>query len=156
MKYLIRSVKYFFYFAIITTLIIVALVMIGAVEGDINAIFEGGYESLWKIAVFFVIVAAVYPKVGFISRRIDTSADWDEVSAKAKAYFQEKPYILEAEDADSLSFRRRDMISRITKMGEDRIIVRKTDAGYFLEGLRKDVILYATGLERRFPLPDQE
>ena len=66
MKYLIRSVKYFFYFAFLTTVIILALVLIGAVEGDINSIFEGGYSALWKIAVFFVLVAAVYPKVGFI------------------------------------------------------------------------------------------
>ena len=43
MKYFIRSVKYFFYFAILTTLIILALVLIGAVEGSIDSIFEDGY-----------------------------------------------------------------------------------------------------------------
>ena len=66
MKYFIRSVKYFFYFAFLTTAIILALVLIGAVEGDINAIFEDGYNTLWKIAIFFAVVAALYPKFGFI------------------------------------------------------------------------------------------
>ena len=47
MKYTIRAIKYFFYFAIITTAIILALILIGAVEGDIEQIFEGGYSALW-------------------------------------------------------------------------------------------------------------
>ena len=75
MKYLVRSVKYFFYFAIITSLIVTALGMIGAVEGDIDSIFRGGYSALWKIAIFFAIVAAVYPKVGFITREIPVDKD---------------------------------------------------------------------------------
>ena len=70
MKYLIRSIKYFFYFSAVTAIIIFMLVFIGAVEGDISQIFDGGYSALWKIAIFFALVAAVYPKVGFITRKI--------------------------------------------------------------------------------------
>lgn len=147
MKYLIRSVKYFFYFAMLTTLIILALVVIGAVEGNIESIFEDGYNSLWKIAVFFLLVAAVYPKFGFIRRKLDTTADWAAVKEKAVSYMQEKPFKLESQTEDSISFRRRDALSRITKMGEDRITLTRTDEGYYMEGLRKDIILYATGLE---------
>ena len=47
MRYFIRSVKYFLYFSLLTTVIILALVLLGAVEGDINTIFEGGYSALW-------------------------------------------------------------------------------------------------------------
>lgn len=154
MKYLIRSVKYFFYFAALTTVIVLVLVFIGAVEGGIDNIFQDGYNSLWKIAIFFAIVAAVYPKFGFVSRKLDTEADWDTVRNTAKTYFQEKPFKLESETADTVNFRRRDIISRITKMGEDRITLRRTDAGYVLEGLRKDVFLYATGLEYTLTRPD--
>lgn len=154
MKYLIRSIKYFFYFAALTTAIIFVLVFIGAVEGNIENIFEDGYNSLWKIAIFFAIVAAVYPKFGFVTRKLETEADWDTVRSTAAAYFQEKPFKLESETADTMNFRRRDIISRITKMGEDRITLRRTDAGYVLEGLRKDVFLYATGLEYMLPRPD--
>ena len=153
MKYLIRSVKYFFYFAALTTVIVLVLVFIGAVEGGIDNIFQDGYNSLWKIAIFFAIVAAVYPKFGFVSRKLDTEADWDTVRNTAKTYFQEKPFKLESETADTVNFRRRDIISRITKMGEDCITLRRTDAGYVLEGLRKDVFLYATGLEYTLPRP---
>ena len=156
MKYLIRSVKYFFYFAFLTTAIILVLVLIGAVEGNIEGIFEDGYNSLWKIAAFFALVAAVYPKFGFVTRKLDTGTDWDTVRNTAKAYFKEKPYKIENETSDSVSFRRRDPIGRMTKMGEDRITLRKTDEGYVLEGLRKDVYLYAAGLEHTLPRPVEE
>ena len=54
MKYLIRSIKYFFYFSAITAVIIFMLVFIGAVEGDISQIFDGGYSAIWKIAIFCI------------------------------------------------------------------------------------------------------
>ena len=146
MKYLIRSVKYFFYFAFLTTAIVLALVLIGAVEGNIETIFEDGYNSLWKIAAFFAIVAAVYPKFGFVRRQLETSESWDTVKEKAKAYFNEKPFVMEGEADDCVTFRRRDAIGRLTKMCEDRITVSRTDDGYFMEGLRKDVFLYSSGL----------
>lgn len=151
MKYFIRSVKYFFYFSFLTSAIILALVLIGAVEGDINSIFEGGYNALWKIAAFFVLVAAVYPKFGFVRRKLDTEADWNTVRNEAVSYFTAKPFKVESETADTVAFRRRNTMERITKMGEDRITLVRTDEGYFLEGLRKDVYLYASGLEYNLP-----
>ena len=47
-------------------------------------------------------------------------------------------------------------ISRLIKMGEDRISISRTDDGFVLEGLRKDVFLYATGLEYSLPKEDEE
>ncbi len=147
MKYLIRSVKYFFYFAILTTVIILALILIGAVEGGIENIFDEGYGSIWKIAVFFAIVAAVYPRFGFVTRRIDTADDWDTVKRAARTYFCERPFKVESETEDAVTFRRRSPAGRLAKMCEDRITLARTDEGYTMEGLRKDVFLYSTGLE---------
>lgn len=147
MKYVIRSIKYFFYFAFLFGAIIAALVLIGAVEGDINEILEGGYASLWKIAIFFAVVAAVYPKFGFVRRKLDTSAEWESVKEEAVSYFEGKNFKTESETPDTVSFRRRNAMERMTKMGEDRITLVRTDEGFFLEGQRKDVYLYATGLE---------
>lgn len=156
MKYLIRAIKYFFYFSFLTTAIILVLILIGAVEGDINTIFEDGYNTLWKIAIFFALVAAVYPKFGFVCRKIDTTGDWNEIRDSAKAYFSEKPFRLESESADSMTFIRKDTMGRITKMFEDRITVSRTEEGYTMEGLRKDVMIYAAGLEHRLPPYNQE
>ncbi len=155
MKYFIRSVKYFFYFAFLMTAIILALVLIGAVEGNINEIFEEGWGSLWKIAGFFVIIAAVYPKFAFIRRKLYIDTDWDTVRREAAGYFRERGLAVETEDADRLTFRRIGMAKRIAKMNEDRITLSRDAEGYHIEGLRKDIILFATALEYRLS-PNRE
>ena len=156
MKYFIRSVKYFFYFAILTSLIIAALVMIGAVEGDMDSIFRGGYSALWKIAIFFAVVAAVYPKVGFISRDIPVDRDWNEIRDTTVSYFRDRRYDLESENGDEATFRFRGIAGKISKMYEDRITLRRTGDGYELEGLRKDVLRLAAGLEHRLTPQNEE
>lgn len=149
MKYLVRSVKYFFYFAFITTAIVLALVLVGAVEGDINSIFEGGYSALWKIAVFFALVAAIYPKVGFIKREIPVNREWDEIRDEVVEYLRDRRYVPETEEAGRITFRFKDVTGKISKMYEDRLTLTRTPSGYVLEGLRKDVLRLAAGLEHR-------
>jgi hypothetical protein len=46
-------------------------------------------------------------------------------------------------------------MGRLAKMCEDRITLSRTDEGYMLEGLRKEVFLYATGLEYTLPRPEE-
>ena len=149
MKYFKRSVKYFFYFAILSTAIVLALVLIGAVEGDINSIFEGGYDALWKIAVFYAVVAAIYPKLGFIKR--DISFVTDEVSREDLIeFFRERRYILESEHDGTMVFRYRDLPGRLSKMLEDHVTVTREMGIYNFEGLRKDIIRLAAAFETRF------
>ena len=150
MKYTVRAIKYFFYFAILTSLIITALVLIGAVENDINAIFEGGTQALWKIALFYAAIAAVYPKVGFITRKVNVNRDWSEIREEAVSFFQDRRYELESETADKITFRIKGMHGRMSKMFEDRITVTRVFDGYEFEGLRKDVLRLAAGFETRF------
>ena len=147
MKYLIRSIKYFFYFAFLTTAIIFVLIFIGAVNGDINDIFEGGYNALWKMGLFFAVVAAAYPKLGFAVRDVEVSQSWDEIKGTAREYFKSRRYQLESESAETLTFIRRSTAERLSRMYEDRITLSRTETGFRMEGLRKDVLLAASGLE---------
>lgn len=156
MKYFIRSVKYFFYFAFWTTVIVLALVATGLASGDINELFEGGYNALWKMAIFFAVVGAVYPKLGFISRKMYVSKEKDQIRDAAVTYMSERMYGFESETPDSITFRYRGTLGRITRMYEDRIVLTRTEDGYTLEGLRKDVLKLATGLEYRLnPQPEE-
>lgn len=156
MKYLIRAVKYFFYFAILTTAIVLALVLIGAVEGSIDTIFDGGYSALWKIAIFFAVVAAVYPKVGFVCREIAVDKDWKDMRSDVLEFFKERRYDLESETGDTVTFRFRGTSGRLSKMYEDRITLTRVAQGFTLEGLRKDVMRLATGLEYRLTSQNEE
>ena len=149
MKYFIRAVKYFFYFAFLTTAIVLVLVATGMASSDINELFEGGYNALWKMAIFFAIVGAVYPKLGFISRKIYVQKSKDEIRDAAVEYMSERSYGFESETSDSITFRYRGTLGRLTRMYEDRIVLTRTEDGYIMEGLRKDVMKLATGLEYR-------
>ena len=149
MQYFIRAVKYFFYFAILTSLILLALVLIGAVEGNIETMFKDGYNAIWKMAIFFVLVAAVYPKFGFLNRRLYIDGDWDTLKNTAITYMAERRYILVSESDNEMTFRCKDITSRISKMYEDFVVLKKVEDGFVLEGLRKDVIRLAAGLEHR-------
>lgn len=147
MKYTIRAIKYFFYFAFLTSAIIAILVFIGAVEGNIEAIFEGGYDALWKIAIFFAVVAAVYPKLGFIKTVVPVHSEEEETKKEIIGFFKSRRYIQESESNGTITFRYKDMVGRISKMFEDRITLTRTEGGYEMEGLRKDVMKLAAGLE---------
>lgn len=149
MKYLIRSIKYFFYFAFLTTAIILALVATGLAEGDINTMFRGGPDAIWKIALFFVAVAAVYPKVGFISRKVSSARPWSEIRGEVIDFFKERQYEPESENAGTVTFRHKGVLNRITRMYEDRITLTILEDGFEMEGLRKDVFRISVNLEYR-------
>ena len=148
MKYFIRAVKYFIYFSLMCAAITGALVLIGAVEGNIDSIFSEGYRSIGKIAIFFAMVAAVYPKVAFINRDIDSEKDWNEMRQAVLEFMKDRQYDLESETDNVMTFRLKGFAGRLSKMYEDRLTLTKTDEGYQLEGLRKDVMRLSSGLER--------
>ncbi len=157
MKYLIRSVKFFFHFIVLMVFIILALMLIGAVEGNINDIFEDGYNSLWKIAVFFALIAAVYPKVAFITRKIDVEADWDQVKSSVTKNLEQRRYAVESDEGDKVTFRLTRLADRISKKGEDMITLSRTAEGYMLEGLRATVISCVFNIEDQFfRMPEDE
>ena len=149
MKHIIRALKYFVKFSILCALIVTALVMIGAVEGDINTIFDEGIRSVVKILVFFAAISAIYPTVGFIKKRLDIDKDWSEVRPAIVEYMQERQYEIVKVHDDSITFRIKGFSSKFSKMFEDRITVTKGPEGYTMEGLRKDVIRFAMGIENQ-------
>jgi hypothetical protein len=149
MKYIITAIKYFFYFAIVTTAIVAVLIFIGAVENNIDAIFEGGYNALWKMAIFFAAVAAVYPSLAFIKRDITINGGFEAHKDDIIDYMKERQYELETSTENELSFRIKGIAGKLTKMNEDRITVTPTLEGAQMEGLRKDIIRLAMGLESR-------
>ena len=55
MKYILRSIKYFVYLAIMLAIFIAALLALGFIEGPIDNIFKNGADSIWQMAL---IVAA--------------------------------------------------------------------------------------------------
>ena len=60
---------------------------------------------------------------------------------------RERRYDLESEDAEGMTFRIHGIAGKLSKMYEDRITIRWNAEGFTMEGLRKDILRLATGLE---------
>ena len=129
------------------------LILLGMADSNIESNFEGGYNDFWKMGLFFAAVAAIYPKLGFMNRKLYITPSQD-VMGEAIFYLQEKGYTLETRTEDTMTFRLRSPLSRVVKMCEDRITITRTLDGYYMEGLRKEVIRLASGLEYRLQNPE--
>ena len=147
MKYLIRSLKYFCFLIIILTLIILALVLTGFVEADLSKMFVNGYDSLWQMALIMLVFALIYPRFGFSKRTAHLSGSPEVVRPDVVRVMEAMGYKLEAENEGSFSFRRRSGLSRVLKMGEDRITLSPTAGGYEAEGLTRDLTRIVSMLE---------
>ncbi|MGM9735408.1 MAG: hypothetical protein ACI3ZL_03245 [Candidatus Cryptobacteroides sp.] len=151
MKYIIRSIKYFFYFAFLTAIIICALILIGAVEGNVDTMFRGGWNAIWKMLLLFAAVAAIYPKFGFITRDAAIAGPWSAIREDFIGFMRERHYEFEREEDGVVTFRYRGVAGRISRMYEDRISIdTKTEGMLMIEGLRKDVLRIAMGVENKY------
>lgn len=147
MRYIVRAIKYFFYLIIILALIMAILVMAGFVEGNINKMFVHGYDSVWQICLIMAVFAAIYPKFGFSSRTAHLYGSMEEVRPKMLEVMERLGYKLEKESAESFSFVKRSLVSRVFKMWEDRIVISSGVGGLNVEGLTKDIVRVISGLE---------
>ena len=150
MKYFIRAVKYFFYFSIIVTIIMAALVFFKVIDSNIELMFRNGYNSLWHIALMFAVVSAFYPMLGFMKKEALIPGEYKDIRPAIVEYMQEKGYALETENGENLNFRLRNGINRLSRMYEDRISFIRNFSGFQVEGLRKDVVRIVYGLEYKF------
>lgn len=156
MRYIVRAVKYFIYFCIVLAIMTGVLILTGAAEANIETLFRGGYDALWKIAILFAVISAVYPKVGFIKREAPVPGSWDELKTDIRRYMEENHYEFEKEDEGSISFRHKGFTSRLSRMFEDRIVITPAFGGVTVDGPRKDVMRVATGIEYRMKATDAD
>lgn len=150
MKYIVRVIKYYIYICVIMALILWVLSLLHVVEGNVASMFRDGYRSIGYIALMFLAVAAIYPKFGFSRRGAVIPGSYAEIRDGIMDYMNSKGYRLESERGEDLTFRLRSPLGRLTRMTEDRITLTRELPGYSVEGLTKDVVRIAYGLENEF------
>ena len=139
-KYLIRAVKYFCWFLILFTLLIGVLVLTKFVPADIDTMFVKGWISVAEIAGVFVVFSAIYPKFGYVTRRVSLPGEWAEVSEKVEEFFKERGgYKVESREEGKICFRSESRAVRIARLWEDRITVTSVLGGVEMEGPAKDL-----------------
>lgn len=149
MRYIIRAIKYFFYFVIIVALILLVLSLSGMISNDPEMIFRNGYDSYWQIAVMFAVVAAFYPMFGFYRKTVLIPGEFSEIKATIVKAMEERGYVLENTDGENMTFRSKSLWGKIRGMFEDRITFTRRMTGYEIEGLRRDIVRLSYYLEER-------
>lgn len=150
MKYLVRSIKYFAYLAIILCIFIVLLSVFGLIGNSLDEIFKNGAQSLWRIGLILLVFAIIYPRMGFTTRKVYIPGAYGEIREGVVDVMHDRSYVLEAEEGENLKFRIQSPVIRAFRMFEDRITFTRTATGFELEGPTKDLVRIVSALEYKF------
>lgn len=149
MRYLIRAIKYLLLLSALYVALVWAMYLLGAepqidpwlqIEAHLRA------DIGKKMVVVFVILAALYPRFGFMRKRIeDYRPERDkERLQNAMAVFGYK--LAESHDGVDV-YRAEGVVKRLTLLWEDRIEVRIEDGALEMKGIRRMVARIAYQLE---------
>ena len=139
-KYIIRSLKYLVYFVIIFLLITGLVYFFSTQKGaglSYAEMFQEG--SGIKLIIFFVLVAASYPALGFGKRELHLNGDYSKYAAIVERAMTELEYKIESQDDKKIVFRCTIGSKRLGRMYEDAIVFNIEGNPVIIEGLRKDV-----------------
>lgn len=155
MTYLRRAIKSFFYYCILLTVILTALVLLHVTEANVQTLFRGGWTSVGEILLIFAIVSAIYPRFGYTTKEAILPEGQAAVGESGERevlieVMQNRGYKLEEEGDAVWKFRLRNTVNRLSRMAEDRITITRTTSGFSLEGLTKDVVRLVHAIEYRF------
>ena len=147
MKYFIRSVKYFVYFAFMCGIILV-LTFHFSVKPEgltlMDMLMVDG--SIYKMLAFFVAVAAVYPALGFQKKPVYVS-NVKEHRKEIVELFENANYMIAQESATSITFKLRNPFLRVLRLCEDYVTIDYAENPIIIDGLRKDVLRFGRGIE---------
>lgn len=149
MRYLIRAIKYLLLLSALYVALVWAMYLLGAepqidpwlqIEAHLRA------DIGKKMVVMFVILAALYPRFGFMRKRIEgyTPERDKERLQNAMALFGYK--LAESHDGVDV-YRAEGVFKRLTLLWEDRIEVRIEDGALEMKGIRRMVARIAYQLE---------
>jgi len=141
MRYLIRSIKYLVYFAVIFFLI-VGIVYLFSSQKLQGVSFVGLFKegSLPKIALFFVAVAAIYPKLSFYRKELYLDGDFTKYAEMVDEVMKSLDYVPETREDGVVTYIKRSGYARLTRMYEDRVTFETGGNPVYVEGYRKDLL----------------
>ena len=159
MRYLIRALKYLVYFAIIFFLIVGIVFLFSSQKAaglSFIDLFKEG--SLPKIALFFVAVSAIYPKLSFYKKELYLNGDFTKYAEMVDDVMKKFDYVPEKKEPGCVTYIKNSTYARLTRMFEDRVTFETADNPVKVEGYRKDLlrILSAINYQVRQESREQE
>ena len=97
-----------------------------------------------------MVFSAVYPKFGYVTRKVSIPGEWAEVGPQVKEFFRERgDYVIESEEEGKIFLRSNSRAVRIARLWEDRITVTFVLGGVEMEGPAKDLNRIVSAFEYR-------
>jgi len=112
--------------------------------------------SLPKIAIFFILIAAVYPALGFAKRKLYLNGDIRKYRDIIVTSMENAGYTLYEDTSDHFVFRHKKGFVRLTRMYEDKITFSVLENPVLVEGFRKDVERVIRTIEFRIRQEDEQ
>ncbi|MCI2081975.1 MAG: hypothetical protein LKK19_00140 [Bacteroidales bacterium] len=153
-KYITRAVKYLLYFILIFAVIVLILYLIREDRTQtLKTMFQPG--AFWKISILFVIIAAVYPAIGFKKMRFDIKGGLDANRDKITEALDGLNYVKTEstrESPGSMCFRCKGGGLRLSRMNEDGVTISSIEGSdeIEIEGLRREVLTVIKALDEKF------
>ncbi|MBR0254449.1 MAG: hypothetical protein IJQ69_00860 [Bacteroidales bacterium] len=157
MRYLIRSLKYLVYFAIIF-FVMVGIIFLFSSQKAAGLSFVDLFKegSLPKIALFFVAISAIYPYLSFQKKELYLNGPFTNYAEMVDEVMQSLDYVPEKKEADSVSYVKRSAYARLTRMNEDRVTFHTAGSPVIVDGYRKDLLRVLSLLNHRIRQESRE
>ena len=140
MKYVMRAVKYFVAFCVLY----VAIVWLGlkSSQGMDHSVWESIAVTMqttrgWLLAGAVVLLSALYPRFGFMTRRVE--CDMVEDREQLLNAFTLSGFALKEESDGRMVFRADNLVRRIVMLFEDEIVVEQYAQWVDIRGIRRGV-----------------
>ena len=139
MKYLVRSLKYFVALCVLCVVLMALMILTGSsnltAEETIYLMFHSDRFVLLGVAM--VVLAAAYPRFGFITRRVE--GDVEQHRTQINNALHTAGFRLVKEEDGVLYFRGDGVLKRLSLLFEDEISVRQYGQWIEIEGIRRGV-----------------
>lgn len=139
MKYLIRSLKYFVALCVLCVVLMALMILTGSsnltAEETLYLMFHSDRFVLLGVAM--VVLAAAYPRFGFITRRVE--GDVEQHRTQINNALHTAGFRLVKEEDGVLYFRGDGLLKRLSLLFEDEISVRQYGQWIEIEGIRRGV-----------------
>ncbi len=153
MRYFIRSVKFLIALFVIYLAAVWIMIEAGASMLTMRETLQVLVHTTRGIVLLVAIVAwaAIYPRVGFVSRRVE--GDMTDDREKIIRAFISAGYVLKSEDGEQMHFRAAGLFHKLRLLFEDEITVSQYGQWIVLDGIRRSVadvqMRLKTGLNSR-------
>lgn len=155
-QYLKRFFKFLIYFALLVTALLAIVYFTTEHREGIRFFDLIDPSKQSRFFVFLVVLAAVYPFVGFIRRKIYSERPFSEDKDAVKGIFSKLDYVLISDREGLMVFRPRKAFVRFMRLYEDAVRVDYTGSPIVVSGLRKDTYRLSRAMEIYLQTPKEE